>query len=79
MQNQLINKLPFHHTGGAYTEYANLRELRSPLKDQRLTPTQQDKIGQYYTSKLRKGSDPGTTGSPIDDLARDIAAVLLSK
>lgn len=51
-----------------------MRELRSPLKDQRLTPSQQDKIGQYYTSKLRKGSDPGTGGSPIDDLARDILA-----
>ncbi|OQV19049.1 putative Coiled-coil domain-containing protein [Hypsibius exemplaris] len=62
---------------GGSSDYANVREPRSPLKDQRLTPIQQDKIGSYYISKLRKGSDPGTGTmgrSPIDDLARDILA-----
>ena len=71
---------PGDFAGGSYSEYANVRELRSPLKDQRLTPGQQDKIVSYYTSKLRKNSDPGNNGgmtmgrSPIDDLASDILA-----
>lgn len=64
-------------------DYMNFgREIRSPsIKDQRLTPQQQDKIASYYTSKLRKGSDPGgnMAKSPIDDIASDILAFEASK
>lgn len=66
--------------GDLQSDYVFSREQRSPsIKDQRLTPLQQDRIASYYTSKLRKGSDPGTAVSPIDEIASDILAFEASK